>query len=439
MTSHLQRSRAKSAARLSISTLLIVIFTSGFLVASIIIYSAFSTYRNEAINRMANADVDRISHLIFEHLYSVMRKGWTQPEIDDIVHHVQTQLPGYEVTIFRGEPVIRQFGDRKGQKQSRTEDAELQAVLASGNAHFGQIGQKLRYLHPIKSTAECVVCHTASKVGDINGVIGVSVSVEATAAPIVNIAVPVMYVTVALVLVLMLATFLIVRQRVSGPIADLASHVSDVSENKEYDKDLSINPQWPQEVLSLANNFNQLMENVRGSHAQLLESSMRDPLTGLFNRRHFDLSIIQAVADAQRGAAIFAVLYIDLDHFKPINDRLGHAAGDAMLIHVARTLQETVRDSDLAARVGGDEFAVLTLGLSADEVREQAERLRAHICAIELRFGHETVRAACSIGAAIYPNDGRYAEELLRAADAEMYRDKTTRKQLSAHNESKNA
>ena len=411
----------------TISHLLVAIFSTGFLIASLVVYSAFSVYRDETVSHMAKADVDRISHLVFEHLYSVMRKGWTRAEIDDIVHHIQTQLPDYQVVIYRGEPVIRQFGDREGQRELRVQDPIVQEALHTGTPYFGHAGENLRYLYPLKTTAECIVCHTASKIGEVNGVISVSVPMAAIAAPIVNIAVPVMYLTVTLVLFLLLATFLTVRKRVTTPIVDLSDHVAELIDDDDYAKDLSIDDRWPREVQSLGNGFNKLMDNVRDTHAQLREASLRDPLTDLFNRRHFDAAITQAVADAQAGGTSFAVMYIDLDRFNPINNQFGHGAGDTILINVARAIKTVLRESDLAARIGGDEFALLVPCATASDARDMAKRLRQAIEAVTLRIGTEVVHAACSIGIATYPDDGLYVEELLATADAAMYQDKASR------------
>ena len=417
----------KNIGALTISRMLMVIFCTGFVITALVVYSTFTIYRNETVSRMAEADVKRISHLMFEHLYSVMRKGWTRAEIDDIVHHIQTQLPDYQVTIYRGEPVVQQFGDRPGQPELKLQDATLREVLHTGEPYFGLSGAHLRYLYPVKATAECITCHTAAKLGDINGVIAVSVPMQTIATPIINIAAPVTYLTVLLVLFLLLATFVIVRNRVSIPIADLSSHVIELTEDVEYGKDLTIDPRWPQEVQILGSGFNHLMDNVRTSHTRLLEASLRDPLTELFNRRHFDAMIISAVADTRKSTQSFAVMYVDLDHFKPINDRYGHASGDAMLINVARAIRSVLRESDIAARIGGDEFAVLIPGVDRAGALLLAQRLREEVETISLRCGHETIRAACSVGIATFPEDGEYAEALLQAADSAMYQDKLTR------------
>lgn len=155
------------------------------------------------------------------------------------------------------------------------------------------------------------------------------------------------------------------------------------------------------------------------SRAQFL--ALRDPLTSLANRsqvmRRFSESV-EGMLDAGMQAAL---MFIDLDHFKDVNDTLGHAAGDALLVEVAYRLREVVRENDLVARLGGDEFLIL---LVARDVRAEVERTRQRILhAISEPFevhDHE-VRITPSIGVSLYPRDGTDVHTLLRNADLAMY------------------
>lgn len=413
--------------RVTIGHLLLTIFVLGVVLASVVMYSAFLSYRIGVVRDMALHDGQRISHLVFENLYSVMRKGSNKAELDDLVHHIQNRLPDYQVTIFRGDPVVRQYGDRAGQAVLRERDTVLQAVFATGKDYAGVDEKNLRYLFPIKVTGECVGCHSLAKTGDVNGVIAVSVPLAVLETPIAQMAYPLMYWGLGLVLALLWVTYLVLRNRVSHPIEDLSEHVSSMVRSPDYAKSVMVGREWPKELKSLAVNFNGLMKQVRDSHQRLHEISIRDPLTGLFNRRHFDDAVDRAIADAQKGGLSFALLLIDLDRFKPINDEFGHAAGDAMLVSVAKSLMSSVRETDVAARVGGDEFAVLAFTSNYAEAQELAERLRVAIESPQLRFGHQIAHPACSIGVAEYPEGGIRAVDLLHAADLAMYVDKQAR------------
>jgi len=406
--------------------LLATVFVLGVAIAGLTIYATFVAYRTSVIQQMARADAKQVAELVFEHLYSVMRKGWTRAEIDDVIHHTQLRLPDHEVLVVRGEPVVKQYGDREGHARLRENDLIVADTFKSSEVQFRTEGNRMRYTFPVIMASECVGCHTATP-GEINGVIAVSVPLAALQGPIEGVVHPMMKLALLLIIVLLLAVYIVLRLRVMRPMIDLTAHVSAISQAVDYSRDLAVGHHWPRELQTLANNFNELMGQVRSSTDALRESSLRDPLTGLFNRRHFDAALEQAAIDATNGATYFAVLLIDLDRFKPINDLFGHAAGDAVLMSVAKSLQGELRETDLAARIGGDEFAVLTLSTTPDEAQQLAERLRKAIGQPELRFGHEIVRPACSIGMGSFPAAGHLGVDVLHAADFAMYADKAAR------------
>ena len=151
--------------------------------------------------------------------------------------------------------------------------------------------------------------------------------------------------------------------------------------------------------------------------------SGHDELTGLANRRLFADRAEQALALADRNQSTVAVLYLDLDRFKFINDSLGHATGDRILRQVAARLNNTLRKSDTAARLGGDEFAALLQNASAVHARRAADRIRETLRRPMRVNGQEYVLDV-SIGIAIFPQDGRDFDTLLKRADTAMYHSK---------------
>lgn len=185
------------------------------------------------------------------------------------------------------------------------------------------------------------------------------------------------------------------------------------------------------EVGDVAKGFNFLLGVLRDKEHTLLETQARlrhmahhDPLTGLPNRAMFEDRLDQALLRGERQGEGFAVLYIDLDGFKPVNDSAGHAAGDAMLRHVARRLEACLRKSDTVARIGGDEFAIL-LGDVADLDAALLVAAQCRATASQpMEFGDRQLAVGLSIGCACYPRDGKSAGELLRHADHAMYQAK---------------
>ena len=161
---------------------------------------------------------------------------------------------------------------------------------------------------------------------------------------------------------------------------------------------------------------------------KLAESMARhDPLTGLPNRRVFAETLQTAVGRAARGSVGYAVLIVDLDQFKPVNDVYGHAAGDDVLMEIATRLGGLTRKSDSVARLGGDEFGFILDCVMPEEPTTAAVVIAERIIAsVEkpIRIGEQSVEVGASIGIAICPADGTDPETLLRAADMAMYRAK---------------
>ncbi len=151
-----------------------------------------------------------------------------------------------------------------------------------------------------------------------------------------------------------------------------------------------------------------------------------DPLTNLPNRRLFYDRLAMAIAHAHRNKASLAVLFLDLDHFKQINDKRGHAEGDYVLQEIARRLQEVVREDDTVARMGGDEFVIVLSDITGPEyVVEIAERIIEKVKQ-PLQLGEGLVQITCSLGISFYPGDGTDVETLIQNADCAMYRAKET-------------
>ena len=160
--------------------------------------------------------------------------------------------------------------------------------------------------------------------------------------------------------------------------------------------------------------------------------AMYDGLTGLPNRRLFEDRALMAFSRQQRQAAQpCALLFLDLDHFKAVNDRHGHKAGDAVLVAVAQRALAAVRQNDTVARWGGDEFIVLLENATPEMLQTIAARLRSSIQEPILHEGRG-LEVGVSIGVALYPDDGADLDQLLHAADGHMYSDKTWRKESAS-------
>ena len=172
------------------------------------------------------------------------------------------------------------------------------------------------------------------------------------------------------------------------------------------------------ERISLALANLRLREVLRGQ-------SIRDPLTGLFNRRFMEESLERELRRAERSQLPVALLMVDIDHFKRFNDTFGHQAGDALLRALGNLLKETTRGQDVVCRYGGEEFAFVLSGASLEAAQKRAELLQGEIKQLNVRHGGQLLgTVTISVGIAIFPNNGDGAEQLLKAADDALYRAK---------------
>lgn len=150
-----------------------------------------------------------------------------------------------------------------------------------------------------------------------------------------------------------------------------------------------------------------------------------DPLTGLANRSLLSDRLDTAISRAQRSQQVFAVLFVDLDKFKPVNDVHGHETGDQLLRLVAQRLQSVIRESDTLGRLGGDEFVAVVEGLDEWQSATRIAQTMIELLARPFTIDGKKLQVGCSIGIAVYPSHGATANELLRAADVAMYKAKS--------------
>lgn len=229
-----------------------------------------------------------------------------------------------------------------------------------------------------------------------------------------------------------------VADRVEAPLLALAAQTRTIREAQDFDR--RVPSATVQEIDALARDFNALLAQVQSqrqalmqrhlalqsAHDQLAHQSRLDALTGIANRAWFEHCLAVAMGRPRPPGERMAVLFIDVNDFKRINDEHGHEAGDRVLTALAGRLRGCVRESDLVARLGGDEFVVLIDPLRQREDLTTLERkLTAALAQPAEDLGTPERRLpGVSIGAAVFPDDGSSPEALLREADRQMYRRK---------------
>ncbi len=214
-----------------------------------------------------------------------------------------------------------------------------------------------------------------------------------------------------------------IRSSWSAPIMSAAGQVFGTF--ALYYRDTRQAPSADQALVERATHLAAIAFEREESQARLQYLASHDTLTHLPNRHLFQTSLSGAIARAQRANSTFALMFIDLDRFKQVNDELGHEAGDELLKQVAQRLAGSVRAGDMMCRFGGDEFVAILENLGdADYACGVAEKLTA---ALARRFDlhGQAVQISCSIGIALYPRHGLEGNGLLKKADAAMYRAKT--------------
>ncbi len=236
-----------------------------------------------------------------------------------------------------------------------------------------------------------------------------------------------------------LATRILARhlqREVIEPLEHVAEVAHTVRQDRTFEK--RVPSSGIAEIDQFGRDFNALLAELQGWHAglssenaELARRASHDALTGLGNRALFDTHLAEAIAAAGPNGESFALLFLDIDRFKAINDLHGHEAGDAALIAVAELLRGTIRAVDRAYRLGGDEFAVLLAPFAQpDHVDGVIERIRTAMARpYRLPDGH-AVTSLLSVGLALHPGHGTSAEALLRHADQAMYDDKLHRQKL---------
>ncbi|WP_258001105.1 diguanylate cyclase domain-containing protein [Janthinobacterium sp. ROICE36] len=235
-------------------------------------------------------------------------------------------------------------------------------------------------------------------------------------------------------LVLSLAVAVRLSRRMETEITSPLRHLAETAHRVRRDRsfELRVPPANIAELNQLNDDFNALLDELEAwqshlqkEHASLSHRANHDSLTGLSNRAFMEAELERAILEARVGNGKVAVLFLDSDRFKYINDTFGHASGDRVLVTIAARIKQQLREGDLVARLGGDEFAILLKPLrnSSDAMHIADNIITAMAQAIELPTGNSIV-SSLTIGVAVFPDHAIDAASLVGAADDAMYRAK---------------
>lgn len=413
---------ARTVRTLSIGQFVFLLSMAAMALAVVVVLVMSTVVERRAVGDLAQEEARQTSELIFQSLYAAMRKGWTKDEIGDIVARLNESQPGTEIRVFRGTPVIAQYGDLPGEALLRDNDPLVAEAFRTAEPVLRTEEHHIRYIYPVLVRDECLSCHVAN-IGQVNGVVDISY-------PITDLKVSVGFVIKSVIIyftliltTLFLALYFKLRVFVAQPISDFVGVIDDIIAHTDLNRRIAQGTHL-REVNSLSNHFNRLLGTIQEYQDKLEEFSQRDPLTKLYNRRKFEDFLRMEVARAHRHGHQFSLIMLDLDDFKGINDTYGHPVGDLALKELASILDRRMRRTDVVARLGGDEFAVLMPETTPDQARIAAENLCRALADTVIRLPVGAAHAHASFGLVSYPENGSTVEKLTIAMDVAMYKAK---------------
>jgi diguanylate cyclase (GGDEF)-like protein len=199
------------------------------------------------------------------------------------------------------------------------------------------------------------------------------------------------------------------------------SHGSNPAKQAFDEPSEGINEEIQQLATSVADYLALALSNIK-LRDTLKQQAIRDPLTGLFNRRYMEETLNREISRAERYRTPLGIIMVDLDHFRRFNNTFGHDAGDLVLQNMGKFLQDNIRKEDVACRYGGEEFTLIMPGASLDVMQKRAETLREKVQRLQIYYNNKLLDSiTLSLGVAIFPEHGSTGEAVIQAADVALY------------------
>lgn len=416
---------AEWMARLTLGRLLALLFVFSLVSALAVIVSVSHGVRDRTVRELAQNDAEQTTMLIFQGLYSGMRKGWGKREINEAIVRLKTTLPGSQIKVYRGRSVAQQFGDVSGEQDLIDKNPALKLAMTSGkNALLSPDDTNIRHVYPVLATRECLSCHAGTHAGAVLGVVDISYptgNLQASFKHVINI---ILGCTMLVLGVVFIAMYFKLRHFIVMPVANMVDVMRRITKDKNLGHRIG-GAGLIAELRLLSEYFNLLLGTIQKYNMQLEELSMHDPLTGLYNRRKFQECMQYEIARATRHEHGFSLIMVGLGNFKYINDTFGHPIGDMVLKELAAMLSAGLRKGDVLARMGGDEFAIILPETSAAKGLQVADKLHQTLAdkIFELPVGK--IRSTASFSMVNFPGDGKTEEQIHAAMNDALRKAKT--------------
>lgn len=396
---------------------LLLAFTSIFILSGVV--------RDRAVNDLASENAQQTSRLVFRSLYSAMRKGWSKQEIKEVINQLNSSMPGLSIQVYRAGIVESQYGAMPGERDIIAADTALAGVLRDGKDITQFQGDKsIRYLYSVRADKECAICHANSYEGAVHGVIDVTYPIDSIKNSLNDVINPIVSYFLLVIGLVFAVLYFMLRRLVAVPLANLVGVMQKISHETDFSHRVE-GRHSVFELQRLADYFNHLLGTVQSYNKKLEELSVRDPLTGLYNRRKFEEFLDQEIARGDRYFHTFSIIMVDLDNFKFINDNYGHPVGDLVLKELSAFLASDLRRGDLLARLGGDEFALIFPDTPAMTGLQVAHKLHKLLGEQEFELPVGKIGVTASFSMVSYPEDGKTREEIYNAMDVVLYKAKS--------------
>ncbi|EIC19673.1 diguanylate cyclase domain-containing protein [Thiorhodovibrio frisius] len=410
--------------RLSITWVLVALILITILVYELVSATVGKRTEQQAAERIAKKQVEALSLVVAQHIEARIQLDQETKGLGTYITELEQLRDGLEIRVYRSASIIELFGNGHEHYHPGEGSEDVQRVFSTGEAEFSQTEQLLRMARPLKATAACLRCHHNAQVGEVLGVVTVA-SVAQTMREAIKALQHNIHLTHDLIsLFSLLVGFVLVERLLVRPIRRLNLKLSESREVSDYRYHLHPDVPLCREMHELNSGFAGLMARLRERYLHMHEMAHRDALTGLLNRRGFVPEFQAELRKAERYGQRIALIAIDLNGFKAINDACGHAAGDQCLASVAEAINEVLREEVLFARVGGDEFQLLVPNLAAhDRAEAIVHRIEQAVAGITVDCGSSADKRSVttSIGVAIYPTDAVEMAALEQIADQRMY------------------
>lgn len=410
--------------RISLGHLLLSLSAISLVLAFVLLLGLSGVMRDEAVHTLAREDARQTTQLVFQSLYSTMRKGWSKQEINDSIARLNAEFPGLKIRIYRGAIVEAQFGAMPGEHQIIAADAELRRAMETGKEVMLLPGHDaIRYLYPVHAKEECLACHTQSHVGAVHGVIDIIYPVSNIKVSFNTVLNNMLGYTLLIIALVFFGLYFKLRKYLVRPIATLVTVMREITSDLNLSRRVATDIPLL-ECQQLADYFNGLLRTLNEYNIRLEQLSTHDPMTGLYNRSKFEDFLHYEIIRSTRNQRGFAVIMADLDNFKYVNDAFGRPVGDLMLKELTTIIRSGLRKGDVLARLGGDEFAILLPETGLENGFKVANKLHATLKDTEFNLPEGKIRCTASFSMVSFPEDGKTEAELRAAMDAVLFKAK---------------